>query len=1217
MDFYNVLERVLILLQRHGRVSYRALKRQFDLDDASLDDLKFEISKVQQLAADQDGAMLIWTGSPMPSDARDRYSGEPEGRFHALLPDVIARLQRDRRVSYRTIKYVFGLDDALLAEICEELTFRRLAMDEDAKGLVWTQPHATATDTPTHEPPTALEDAPGAPPSDDQMNAAHLARSAPEAERRQLTVMFCDLVGSTDLSGRLDPEDLREVVRAYQETAAAVIKRYEGHIAQYLGDGLLIYFGYPVAHEDDAQRAVYTGLGIIEAMETLNLRLQENHRVELAVRIGIHTGPVVVGEIGGGGRRENLALGETPNIAARLEGIAPPNTAIVSSVTAQLVQRTFVLEELGSQELKGVAEPMRLYAVVSPRESEYDDHEDMHAGGFDALVGRDEEIGLMLRRWEQSKTGLGQVALLSGEAGIGKSSLVEGLRAHAQEEGMRRTAFRCSPYHTHSALHPMIERVQRALGWQADDAADRKLAKLEQGLEDAGLTLNEAVPLLASLLSLPLPEERYPPLRLSPQQQRQQTQDLLVAWLLEEAERAPLLAVWEDLHWADASTLEVLGLCIDQAPTATIMHVLTFRPEFVPPWPMRSHLTPLTLNRLERLQVEALIMRLASSKALPPDVVDHIVVKTDGVPLYVEELTKMLLESNLLQEADNHYELTGPLTSVTIPDTLQDSLMARLDQLQQGKEVAQLGAILGRAFDYEMLRAIAARDDATLQADLAELVEAELLYQRGRPPRATYIFKHALIQDAAYASLLRSTRQHVHQQVARLLETQFSDVVETQPELVAYHHTEAGHFELAQLYWQQAGQHAIQQFAYREAVSHFEAALAALAQLPEDNATMTQSIDLKLQLNFALLPLDEYDQMFDLLRDAERLAEALSDYGRMGRIVYGMAPLFYRRADYEHTIAACQRVITLTERGEDTALWARAHTWLGYSYYALGDYRQARTLLRRAVTTADEFGDNQYGGLHYLSVTSRSQLTRILSESGAFREGQAYGEECLRNAEATGHLSGEILARESLGFLFLFKGDFECALAVLERSLDQRRTISFRGYEYASSLASLGYAYARCGHVAKGLPLLEQATEQSPRSLFVIWLSEAHILDGRLAEARTLADRALDVAQKQQERGWEALVRRLFGDLALHGESPDLETSETHYRQSLRLADELGMRPLQAHCHRDLGKLYSRTGQAEQARAELSAAIEMYRGMDMTFWLPETEAALAKLEDKA
>jgi class 3 adenylate cyclase len=358
--------------------------------------------------------------------------------------------------------------------------------------------------------------------------------------------MFCDLVGSTDLSGKLDPEDLREVVRAYQEAAAEVIQRYEGHIAQYLGDGLLVYFGFPVAHEDDAQRAVYTGLGIPEATVTLNTQLEADYGVKLAVRIGIHTGPVVVGEMGSGGRHENLALGETPNIAARLEGLAQSNTAVITPVTAQLVQRTFVLEDLGPHVLKGLAEPMRLYTVVAPRTSEYSD--DGVIGGSDASVGRDEEIGLLLRRWKQSKEGLGQVVLLSGEAGIGKSSLVEGLRDYVRQAGLTRIAYHCSPYHTNSAFYPIIEQVQRALGWQPEDTADTRLARLEQALAGTSLPLEEAVPLLASLLSLSLPEGRYDALTLSPQQQRQQTQDILVAWLLEEAERQPVLAVWEDLH---------------------------------------------------------------------------------------------------------------------------------------------------------------------------------------------------------------------------------------------------------------------------------------------------------------------------------------------------------------------------------------------------------------------------------------------------------------------------------------------------------------------------------------------------------------------------------------------------------------------------------------------------------------------------------------------
>jgi predicted ATPase len=498
---------------------------------------------------------------------------------------------------------------------------------------------------------------------------------------------------------------------------------------------------------------VHAGLGMVQAIATLNARLAVEYGVELAVRVGIHTGPVVVGVMGGGGRYEHLALGETPNIAARLQNLAPANAVVLSAVTARLVQGTFHLEDLGTHTLHGVAEPMVVSRVCGLLATPSHDEEFVTAGA-PLLVGRDEEIGLLRRRWEQSKAGHGQVVLLSSEAGIGKSALVEGVRAEVRAEGLPRMAFRCSPYHTNSALYPIITHIEHLLQFAPYDPPAIKLSKLEAGLQPYDLPLAEVVPLLAGLLSVPLPAERYAALTLTPPQQKQQTLDALVAWLAAEAERQPMLVAWEDLHWADPTTLEVLGLVTEQAPTSPMLHVLTSRPEFSPPWPPRSHITPLVLNRLEHPQVEALIAQRAGGKSLPAEVVQYIVEKTDGVPLYVEELTKMLLASPLLREEADQYLLTGPLHAVAIPDTLQDALMARLDQLQRAKEVAQLGAVLGREFAYELLYAVAPQDEDTLQAGLAQLVEAELLYQRGRPPRARYIFKHALIQDAAYASLL-------------------------------------------------------------------------------------------------------------------------------------------------------------------------------------------------------------------------------------------------------------------------------------------------------------------------------------------------------------------------------------------------------------------------------------------------------------------------------
>ena len=675
MDFYGVLDQIIDLLQRRGRVSYRALKRQFHLDDNDLDDLKEAILYAYAQVIVDDGRGLVWRDGAPLMQADGRHGTEAERRFYALLPGVMALLRQDRRVTYRTLQHVFGLDDTLLEDVRKELGFTRLARDEDGEGLVWTGegplavPSATIPPSP-HAVPEAIAVTSLAPPAFSlptaQTEPLHGVtvvppapiHHAPDAERRQLTVMFCDLVGSTRLSGQLDPEDLRAVVRAYQEAAAEVIQPYEGHIAQYLGDGLLVYFGYPVAHEDDARRAVHTGLGIVQAIATQNTRLAAQYGVELAVRLGIHTGPVVVGTMGGGERHEHLALGETPNIAARLQALAPANAVVISAVTARLVQGAFALEDLGTHVLAGIAEPLAVSRVRGPVATPSHD-EEFVTNGAPVLVGREEESGLLRRRWEQSTAGVGQVVLLSGEAGIGKSALVERLRAQVRAEGMPRMAFRCSPYHTTSALYPVITHIERLLQFEPDDPPATRLAKLEEGLRPYPRPLAEVVPLLAGLLSVPLPAECYAPLTVTPPQQKQQTLDTLVAWLAAEAERQPVLVVWEDLHWADPTTLEVLGLVIEQAPTVAMLHVLTSRPEFSPPWPQRSHMTPLVLNRLERPQVEALIAHRVGGKTLPVEVVQHVVAKTDGVPLYVEELTKMLLVSPLLREEADQYVLTG------------------------------------------------------------------------------------------------------------------------------------------------------------------------------------------------------------------------------------------------------------------------------------------------------------------------------------------------------------------------------------------------------------------------------------------------------------------------------------------------------------------------------------------------------------------------------
>jgi class 3 adenylate cyclase len=660
--------------------------------------------------------------------------------FEEILDQAIAMLQRRGRLTYGALKRQFNLDDAYLEDLKTELIEgQRLAVDEEGRVLVWTgraaEPSLTTPPAPQLGPPPATSDVHPL-----QVLPPRAVPQSPDAERRQLTVLFCDLVDSTTLSSQLDPEDYREVVRAYQKVCSESITRFDGHIAQLLGDGLLVYFGYPQAHEDDAHRAVRTGLGILDALGDLNTRLKQEQGVQLGVRVGIHTGLVVIGEMGEAGRQEQLALGEVPNIASRIEGLAAPNTLAVSEATSRLVEGYFICESLGEQTLRGVAQPLQVYRVLE--ESGVHSRLDVaQIRGLTPLVGRESEVTLLQERWEQVKSGQGQVVLLSGDAGIGKSRLVQMLKEHIANEPHTRWECRSSSYFENTALFPVTDLFQRLLQSQAEDTPEAKLAKLEQMLSQYRLPLEESVSLFAPVLSLSLPENRYLLLNLSPQRQRQKTLETIVAILLEQTEQHPVLFIVEDLHWTDPTTLELLGLLLDQTPTASLLVLLTCRPYFQPAWHHRSYLTEITVNRLSHAHVEQIVTRMTDGKTFPAEVLQQILERTDGVPLFVEEITKAILESGQLKALDGHYEFVGSFSPFATPATLQDSLMARLDRLVTAKGIAQMGATIGRQFAYDLLQVVSQLDASTLQRELGRLVEAEIVYQRGLPPQSTYVFK--------------------------------------------------------------------------------------------------------------------------------------------------------------------------------------------------------------------------------------------------------------------------------------------------------------------------------------------------------------------------------------------------------------------------------------------------------------------------------------------
>jgi len=1052
-----------------------------------------------------------------------------------------------------------------------------------------------------------------------------------EAERRQLTVMFCDLVGSTTLSEQLDPEELRDVVRIYQEVCAEVIDRFEGHIAQYLGDGLLVYFGYPLAHEDDAQRAVRGGLEIVGAISELSLPtlLQGS----LQVRIGIHTGPVVVGEIGRGEKREQLALGDTLNIASRLQNLAEPNTVVISSVTYHLTEGLFECRDLGLHTLKGVLTPLGVSRVL--QESGVRSRFEVAVSkGLTPLVGREQEVELLLECWEQVRKGRGQVVLLCGEPGIGKSRLVQVMKERLAGESHARTESRCSPYYQNSSLYPVIDHLQRLL-FRKEDSPEEKLSKLEVTLEQYGFSLEEIVPLFASLLSLPVPDS-YPPLNLTPQRQKQKTMEALLTWLLKEADRQPVLRIVEDLHWVDPSTLEYLSLLVEQVPTARIFALFTFRPDFSPPWAMRSHLTQITLYRLARKQAEVMIEKVTGGKALPAEIVHQVIAKTDGVPLFVEELTKMVLESGLLREREEKYELINPLPPLAIPTTLQDSLMARLDRLATIKGVAQLAATLGREFTYELIKAVSPLDDTTLQRELRKLVDVELLYQSGLPPKAKYFFKHTLIQEAAYQSLLKSKRQQYHQKVAQVLEKQFPEAVETQPELLAHHYTEAGFKEQAIVYWQRAGQRAIERSANIEAISQLTEGLELLKTLPDTPNRTQQELTLQIALGAPLritkgFASPEVERVYARARE---LSQQIGETPQLFPVLRGLGGFYIARAEFQTAHKLGKQCLRLAQSVQDPALLLQAHYLLGATLFCLGEIAQARKHAEQGIAL---YNPKQHSSHAFLygqdpGVACLFWTAWALWYLGYPDQALKKGHKAFVLAQELSHPYSLAVVLDLLAFLHQFRREEHTAQEQAEASI----TLSTeRGFEFFLEMGTIlqGWALAGQGQREEGIEQMRQglASWQATgaelyRSYWLALLAEAYGKAGQTEEGLTVLAEALAVVNKNSERFYEAELYRLKGELLLMqavgaGSIPDEfvgdapTEAETCFRQAIDIARCQSAKSLELRAVISLSHLLQKQGKKQEARRMLAEIYGWFtEGFD-TRDLKEAKALLDELSD--
>lgn len=950
---------------------------------------------------------------------------------------------------------------------------------------------------------------------------------APEAERRQLTVMFVDLVDSTALAARLDPEEMAEVLRIYQSVATGAIARFEGHVAKYMGDGVLAYFGFPRAHEDEAERAVRAGLAAVAAVHSL----ESAHGKTLAARVGIATRPVVVGElIGQGAAREETVVGDTPNLAARLQALADPGTVVISARTRELVGGLFELAELGMQILKGFPVPVRPWRVVGEGTAE-SRFEALHGAVLTPLVGRENEIGLLLEHWERAKEGEGQVVLLGGEPGIGKSRLVRALRRRLEKEPHTALSHSCSPHHQTSPLYPVIGLLERAAGFAADEPAATRLDKLEALLALSTEDVNAVVPLLAALLSLET-AARYPALDMSPHRQKERTLEALVAQVLGLAARRPVLAMYEDVHWADPTSLELLDLLVDRVQGAPVLVLITYRPEFEPPWMRYAHVTALTLGRLSRRQGAAMVGRLSGGKALPPAVLDQIVAKTDGVPLFVEELTRTVLETNLLRDEGDHYALAGPLPSMAIPTTLQESLLARLDRLAPAREVAQVAAAIGREFPHELLAVAAALPESDLQAGLDDLVGSGLVFRRGTPPQATYSFKHALVQDAAYATLVRTKRQRLHARIAAAIEQHFPEPVQAQPELLAHHYTEAGLAEPAIDYWLRAGQAEIARSATAEAITQLTKGLELIPALSDEPARWRRELELQVALGVALMAAKGWaaPEVGRANARARELCERLGDTSRLFPVLYGKWVFHVVRAELEAGRTAGEDLLRRAQEQNDAAAETIGNRIVGTAELLRGELVAARAHLERTLALYDRAAHRSLAFLFAQdpSVAGLSVLSWGLFALGCPEQAQARSEEALTDAKKLSH-------RNTLGYALLYG----CILSQLRQDQAEAR-------DRANALIALaaeqdsphflgagviirGWTLGEAGDFGAGIAQIRDglAMWQATGAGFLVpyfrsLLAEVHGRSGAVNEGLDLVTEALDGVEETGERWIEA-----------------------------------------------------------------------------------------------
>jgi len=1039
------------------------------------------------------------------------------------------------------------------------------------------------------------------------------------AERRQITVMFSDLVGSTALSARMDPEDLRQIIAAYQDCVARIVRRFGGFVAQYLGDGVLIYFGYPQAHEDDAERAVRAGLELASAVAALETP------IPLQTRAGIATGLVVVGDlIGPGAAREYSVIGETPNLAARLQATAEPNMVVIAESTRRLLGNLFELKDLGSKHLKGTPGPVRAWAALRAS-SVASRFEALHASSLSALVGREEETELLMRRWLKAKAGEGQVVLLSGEAGIGKSRLAAALLQHLGAEPHARLRYFCSPQHTESALYPIIGQIERAARLAYDDTTTTKLDKVDALWAQSATPIEDAA-LFAELLSLPN-DGRYPVLDLAPQQRRQKTLEALLQQVKTMTRKSPVLIVLEDSHWADPTTLELFGRAVGSIAKHRVLLIVTFRSEFAPLWSGQPHVTTLSLNRLAQREVGAMIDGLVGNNPIPPGIRQDIIERTDGIPLFVEEMTKAVLEA----EGDAVARVTAmPSPAAAVPASLHASLMARLDRLGPSKELAQIGAAIGREFSHALLAAVVDKPEAELDAALDRLMSAGLLFRQGIPPYATYLFKHALVQDAAYGTLLREPRRALHARIAEILESEFPEMAESQPELLARHCSEAGLIDKAASFWGKAGQRSLDRSALAEATAQLCHALDQITALPSTAALRREEIKLQVALITPLIHVKGFaapetkaaaERARLLIERVEALGEPLENPLLWFSVLYGFwaANLVAFNGDALRHLAA--QFLTLAEKQGATVPLMIGHRLVGTSLLCTGNTAAGRTHLDRALALYDP---TQHRALTALfgqdsRVSILSYRSWALWMLGYPQSALADSERALAEAREIGQAATLMNTVALTSLIHIFCGNYAAAAAQSDEAIalaEEKGALLWKAF----GTMNHGCVLALTGKAAKAVQTLKSAiaawrstgaTVLLPLNLSL--LARAHAELGQLEEAWRCIGEATTAIATTKEMLFGAEVNRLAGEIALLSPRADAEKAQDYFERALAVAREQEAKSWELRAATSLARLW--LGQGKRTAAyELIAPVYGWfsEGFD-THDLKEAKAVLTAL----